>query len=86
MQPKCPKCQSTDLTVYEDNTGVCNSCNQHIYHGNPRNRNFFTETEKRINKVTVLPLWNGRYDSACSCCYLGFGHSEAYHAENLTAK
>ena len=26
---------------------------------------------------------NGKYDSRCSCCYLGFAHSEAKHQASI---
>jgi hypothetical protein len=27
----------------------------------------------------LSPVFNGKYDPECSCCWLGFGHSEAFH-------
>ncbi len=29
------------------------------------------------------PIYSGRYHSACSCCYLGFGHTTEAHVERV---
>ena len=30
-------------------------------------------------KDDFSPIFHGQYNAACSCCWLGFGHSEKYH-------
>lgn len=27
--------------------------------------------------------YRGQYDSKCSCCWLGFGHTAEYHTQNV---
>lgn len=29
------------------------------------------------------PVYNGQYDTRCSCCWLGFGHTETKHTESV---
>jgi len=34
----------------------------------------------------LSPIFCGKYDPECSCCWLGFGHSEAFHEKKTGGK
>jgi len=45
--------------------------------------------EHRMRGGDETPIYRhwepGKYNSECSCCWLGFSHSEAVHAEALNS-
>ncbi|MDD4972511.1 MAG: hypothetical protein PHT07_24025 [Paludibacter sp.] len=31
----------------------------------------------------LSPVYTGPYDAKCSCCWLGYGHTEAHHNKSI---